>query len=186
MFQNSTVKLTFDKKFMYFFVTAEEEEPQYIQCGSKKKDGSPNIWKDDHFEVMIASRDPAKSEEYVHFAFNPAGDFFYIRHYPGRKIQYIDTRITAKGRIDGKRKCWTLEFAVPRSAIREICPDEKAKLGLFRTRISTPDGAEKYRLQRSGLDSGDYNNSLKYKNFEFSEAGISNGPGRPPQNILND
>ncbi|OQA86046.1 MAG: hypothetical protein BWY31_01547 [Lentisphaerae bacterium ADurb.Bin242] len=185
-FQNSSVKLTFDKDFMYFFVTAEEDEPQYIQCGSKKKDGSPNIWADDHFEVMIASRDPAKSEEYIHFAFNPAGDSFHIRHYPGRKIQYIDSRISAKGRIDTKRKCWTLEFAVPRSAIREICPGEEAKLGLFRTRILTPEGAEKYRLQRSGLDSGGYNNSLKYKNFEFSEADISNGPGRPPQNNLND
>lgn len=161
--QNSSVQIRLEKDRLVFRLTAMENQMQWIGKKATKADPSP-IWGDDSFEIMIA---PEKQDmPYFHFAVNPNGAVAahcYTLRNNQRKMEKLSGEWNSSA-TPGKDR-WEAVFSIPLSRLRQICPEGKGRIGIFRSRVLSGLNAElrDYYAARSSLDA----RSIDLKNYHI-------------------
>lgn len=149
--QDSTIYVRVENDRLVFRLTAMEEHTKLLRRTATKENPN-NIWQDDSFEIMIA---PEKQESpYLHFAINANGMIVAFRHIRQKNSQMGKLLGDWKPAAEIGSDRWTAEFSVPLTLLKEICPDGKGRIGIFRTRVlSHPNPAMTgYYSASSGLD----------------------------------
>ena len=167
--QDSSVTVRVEQDRLVFQLTAMEEHPELLRR-SATKDDPGNVWDDDSFEVMIAPE--TRDAPYIQFGINANGAVSALRYAQSRrKPLKLDGDWKASGTVGKDR--WTATLAVPLALVRELCPEGRGRLGIFRTRLLTSPapGAADYYSASSGLDAEAekpaYHDLARYHRFEL-------------------
>ena len=147
--QDSSIQVHVENGCLIFNLTAMEEHADSLRRMGKQNN-QDNIWNVDCFEIMIA---PEKQEEpHIQFGINPNGAVIALRYGIGIEAKKMDDNWQASAKILQDR--WTAELSVPLSLVREICPDGRGRIGIFRTRVLTRQNPALvgYYSAYSGLD----------------------------------
>ena len=161
--QNSSVQIHREKDRLVFRLTAMENQIRQIGRTATKANPDP-IWNDDSFEIMIA---PEKQEmPYFHFAVNPNGAVAahrYVLRNNQRTMEKLSGEWKSSSSIGKDR--WSAEYSIPLSLLRQICPEGKGRIGIFRSRVLSGFKAElrDYYMARSSLDV----HSIDLKNYHI-------------------
>jgi len=121
------VRLAHDGKFLYIFARLEELEMDAIRAEEERHDGS--VWKDDCMEVFLQP----PGEGYYHIVANSKGVTYECRHAPSGKDLGWDPPLRVA--IGHEKKAWTVEMAVPFSALGKVpSPGERWRANFCRER----------------------------------------------------
>ena len=149
--QDSSIGVKVKNDRLAFDLTAMEEHVNLL-----RKDAPPGkpdrIWQDDCFEVMIA---PEKElYPYLHLAVNANGTVMALRHVRRGKTKQLELPDGWQADASIGKDHWKAELSIPMSMIREICPENKGRIGVFRTRVlASPDPKLRgFFTAHSGLD----------------------------------
>lgn len=168
--QDSSVKVAVEQDRLVFQLTAMEEHPELLRRNATP-DNAGNVWDDDSFEVMIAPE--TRDVPYIQFGINANGAVMALRYDHGyrEKALKLDGDWRASATVEKER--WTAAFAVPLALVRELCPEGRGRIGIFRTRVLTNSapGASDYYSASSGLDAEAekpaYHDLARYHRFEL-------------------
>ncbi len=171
--QDTTVRVHTVNDRLVFQFTAMEERIDLLKR-TATADTANRVWGDDCFEVMIAPNVPDKP--YLQVGINPDGTVATLWNArSGPRFQPImKKQVTWKASAKIGKDRWTAELSLPLSLIREICPDGKGRIGIFRTRVLADPNPDKrsFYIARAGLYGDDRNSSnhhdlTRYRPFTF-------------------
>ena len=131
--QDSLVSIWSNNNQLNFNLTAFEENIHLLKRQATWKNPT-SIWGDDIFEIMIA---PEKSNHpYIQLAINANGVIRVMRHTKLERNQHL--KLASKiwnSKAQITKNSWMVNLSIPMSLIREICPNNKGRIGIFRTRV---------------------------------------------------
>lgn len=172
--QDSEVEVRVENGRMKLAFTAMEEHTKLLKrdATGEKTD---RIWQDDCFEVMIA---PEKQDHpYLQLTVNANGAvaaLLYVRKGFTKQMEKRADFWQASASVG--EKSWSAEISLPLPLIREICPENRGRIGIFRTRVlASPDPKLRgFFTAHSGIDadapdSNKHHNISRYRPFTISE-----------------
>lgn len=171
--QDSSISVRVEKDRLVFDLTAMEDNIKLLR--RKASPARPEqIWSDDCFEVMIAPEN--QKYPYLQLAINGNGAvmaLMYVRKGLTRQLGDMAGQWNSSAEIGSDR--WKAELSIPFSLIKEVCPELKGRIGIFRTRVlSDPTPALRgfyqahYGLDADAPEAYNHHNISRYRPFTIS------------------